>query len=62
MELFYRVEKIELIQDSKYGNPEQALFLDFKYIELYYYTKQIHSAPLRYYLTGDSSASSESTI
>ncbi len=44
MESFYRTIKRELIQDSKYENPEQAQNEIFKYIELYYNTKRIHSA------------------
>ncbi len=44
MESFYRTIKRELIQDSKYDNPEQAQNEIFKYIELYYNTKRIHSA------------------
>ena len=44
MESFYRTIKRELIQDSKYGNPEQAQKDIFKYIEMYYNTKRMHSA------------------
>ncbi len=44
MESFYRTIKRELIQDSKYENPEQAQKDIFKYIEMYYNTKRMHSA------------------
>lgn len=44
MESFYRTLKRELIQDAHYGNPEQARQDIFRYIELYYNTKRIHSA------------------
>lgn len=44
MESFYRAIKRELIQDAKYETPEQAQKEIFKYIELYYTTKRIHSA------------------
>ena len=44
MESFYRTLKRELVQDAKYDNPEQARMDIFKYIELYYNTKRIHSA------------------
>lgn len=44
MESFYRTIKRELIQDAKYENPEQAQKDIFKYIEMYYNTKRIHSA------------------
>lgn len=44
MESFYRTIKSELIQDAKYENPEQAQKDIFKYIEMYYNTKRIHSA------------------
>lgn len=44
MESFYRTIKRELIQDAKYENPEQAQKDIFKYIELYYNTKRMHSA------------------
>lgn len=44
MESFYRTLKRELVQDANYDNPEQARMDIFKYIELYYNTKRIHSA------------------
>lgn len=44
MESFYRTIKRELIQDAKYETPEQAQKDIFKYIEMYYNTKRIHSA------------------
>ena len=44
MESFYRTLKRELVQDASYDNPEQARQEIFKYIELYYNTKRIHSA------------------
>jgi len=44
MESFYRTLKRELVQDANYDNPEQARQDIFKYIELYYNTKRIHSA------------------
>lgn len=40
----YRTLKRELVQDAHYDNPEQARMDIFKYIELYYNTKRIHSA------------------
>ena len=43
MESFYRTIKRELIQDAKFETPEQAQQEIFKYIELYYNTKRIHS-------------------
>lgn len=43
MESFYRTIKIELIQDANYESPEQAQKEIFKYIEIYYNTKRIHS-------------------
>ena len=43
MESFYRTLKRELVQDSHYENPEQARMDIFKYIELYYNTKRMHS-------------------
>ena len=43
-ESFYRTIKRELIQDAKYESPEQAQKDIFKYIEMYYNTKRIHSA------------------
>ena len=44
MESFYRTLKREPVQDAYYDNPEQACMDIFKYIELYYNTKRIHSA------------------
>ena len=44
MESFYRTLKRELVQDAKYDNPEQAHLDIFKYIEIYYNTKRIHSS------------------
>lgn len=44
MESFYRTLKRELVQDAYYDNPEQARQDIFRYIELYYNTKRIHSA------------------
>ena len=44
MESFYRTLKRELVQDANYDNPEQARMDIFKYIELYYNTKRMHSA------------------
>jgi putative transposase len=44
MESFYRTLKRELIEDAHYENPEQAQREIFKYIEMYYNTKRIHSA------------------
>lgn len=44
MESFYRTIKRELIQDVKYESLEQAQKDIFKYIEMYYNTKRIHSA------------------
>ena len=44
MESFYRTIKRELIQGAKYESPEQAQQEIFKYIELYYNTKRMHSA------------------
>ena len=44
MESFYRTLKRELVQDAGYDNPEQARQDIFKYIELYYNTKRLHSA------------------
>ena len=43
MESFYQTLKRELVQDAHYDNPEQARMDIFKYIELYYNTKRIHS-------------------
>lgn len=45
MEASYRTIKRELIQGSKYKTPEQAQTEIFKYIELYYNTSRMHSAP-----------------
>lgn len=44
MESFYGTLKRELVQDSHYDNLEQARMDIFKYIELYYNAKRIHSA------------------
>ena len=44
MESFYRTLKRELIQDTHFETPEQAQKEIFKYIELYYNTKRMHSA------------------
>jgi putative transposase len=44
MESFYRTMKRELIQGAHYATPEQAQKEIFKYIELYYNTKRIHSS------------------
>lgn len=44
IESFYKTLKRELVQDVHYDNPEQARMDIFKYIELYYNTKPIHSA------------------
>ena len=44
MESFYRTLKRELIQDSHFETPEQAQKEIFKYIELYYNTKRMHSS------------------
>lgn len=44
MESFYRTLKRELIQGAKFETPEQAQMEIFKYIELYYNTKRMHSA------------------
>lgn len=44
MESFYRTIKRELIQDAHFETPEQAQQEIFKYIELYYNTKRMHSA------------------
>lgn len=43
MESFYRTIKRELIQDANFETPEQAQQEIFKYIELYYNTKRMHS-------------------
>ena len=44
MESFYRTIKRELIQNAHFETPEQAQQEIFKYIELYYNTKRMHSA------------------
>lgn len=44
MESFYRTLKRELVQDAHYDDPDQARQDIFRYIELYYNTKRIHSA------------------
>ncbi|MBP2643345.1 MAG: transposase for insertion sequence element [Firmicutes bacterium] len=44
MESFYRTIKRELIQDANFETPEQAQHEIFKYIELYYNTKRMHSS------------------
>ncbi|OTX31450.1 hypothetical protein BK717_22905 [Bacillus thuringiensis serovar malayensis] len=44
MESFYKTIKRELIQDANCKTPEQARKEIFKYIELYYNTKRIHSS------------------
>ncbi|MCX7920539.1 MAG: IS3 family transposase [Clostridia bacterium] len=44
MESFYRTIKRELIQDTAFETPEQAQQEIFKYIELYYNTKRMHSS------------------
>ena len=44
MESFYRTLKRELVHDANYDNPEQARMDIFKYIELYYNSKRMHSA------------------
>lgn len=44
MESFYRTIKRELIQDAQFESPEQAQQEIFKYIELYYNTKRMHSS------------------
>ena len=44
MESFYRTLKRELVQDAHYDNPEQSRMDIFKYIELYYNSKRMHSA------------------
>lgn len=43
MESFYRTLKRELVRDARYEHPEQAKKEIFKYIELYYNTKRMHS-------------------
>lgn len=44
MESFYRTIKRELIRDAHYETPEEAQKEVFKYIELYYNTKRMHSS------------------
>ncbi len=44
MESFYRTIKRELVQDAHFETPEQAQQEIFKYIELYYNTKRMHSS------------------
>lgn len=44
MESFYKTIKRELIKDAQFETPEQAKREIFKYIELYYNTKRMHSA------------------
>lgn len=44
MESFYRTLKRELVQDAHYDDPEQARQDIFRYIDLYYNTKRLHSA------------------
>lgn len=44
MESFYRTIKRELIQDANFEASEQAQQEIFKYIELYYNTKRMHSS------------------
>ena len=44
LQRFLHTLKRELIQDAKYESPEQAQKDIFKYIEMYYNTKRIHSA------------------
>lgn len=44
MESFYRTIKRELIHDAHFETPEQAQQEIFKYIELYYNTKRMHSS------------------
>ncbi len=44
MESFYKTIKRELIQDANYESPEQAQREIFKYIEIYYNTKRMHSS------------------
>ena len=53
MESFYRTLKRKLIQGSKFETLEQAQKEIFKYIELYYNVKRMHSSlnflsPLQY--------------
>lgn len=44
MESFYKTLKRELVKGANYNSPEQAQMDIFKYIELYYNTKRIHSS------------------
>lgn len=44
MESFYKTIKRELIHGAKFTTPEQARKEVFKYIELYYNTKRMHSS------------------
>ena len=44
MESFYRTIKRELIRESKFETPEKAQQEIFKYIEMYYNTKRMHSS------------------
>ena len=44
MESFYRTLKRELVQGAHFETPEQAQMEIFKYIELYYNPKRIHSS------------------
>ncbi|MEA4874003.1 integrase core domain-containing protein, partial [Anaerorhabdus sp.] len=44
MESFYRTLKRELIDDAHYVHRQQAQQEIFKYIEIYYNTKRMHSA------------------
>ncbi len=44
MKSFYRTIKRELIQHSNFETPKQAQQDIFKYIELYYNTKRMHSS------------------
>ena len=43
MESLYRTIKRKLIRDANYETPEKAKKDIFKYIELYYNTKRMHS-------------------
>lgn len=49
MESFYKTIKKELIHGTKFTRPEQARKEVFKYTELYYNTKRMHSS--LYYLS-----------
>ncbi len=44
MESFYRTVKREIIQDAHYESLEQSQKEIFKYIEIYYNTKKMHSS------------------